>query len=79
LIQRINRAPVTDLKSFNETVSKLKKGDASFLQVQSYDLQTQNPQKRIVQFTVQINQSEVQSPKFKSKSFCDLRLWTFEL
>jgi hypothetical protein len=53
LIQRINRAPVTDLRSFNETVSKLKKGDAVVLQMQSYDLQTQNPQKRIVQFTVQ--------------------------
>jgi serine protease Do len=53
LIQRINRAPVTDLKSFNETVSRLKKGDAVVLQMQSYDLQTQNPQKRIVQFTVQ--------------------------
>jgi len=53
LIQRINRATVTDLKSFNETVSRLKKGDAVVLQMQSYDLQTQNPQKRIVQFTVQ--------------------------
>lgn len=53
LIQRINRVAVTDLKSFNETVSRLKKGDAVVLQMQSYDLQTQNPQKRIVQFTVQ--------------------------
>jgi serine protease Do len=53
LIQRINRATVTDLKTFNETVSRLKKGDAVVLQVQSFDSERQNPQKRIVQFTVQ--------------------------
>ena len=53
LIQRINRASVTDLKNFNETVSKLKKGDAVVLQVQTYDLRLQSLQKRIVQFTVQ--------------------------
>jgi serine protease Do len=53
LIQRINRANVTDLKTFNETVSKLKKGDAVVLQIQSYDLRTRSIQFRIVQFTVQ--------------------------
>ena len=53
LIQRINRAAVTDLKSFNETVSRLKKGDAVVLQTQSFDLEGQRLQKRIVQFTVQ--------------------------
>lgn len=53
LIQRINRAPVTDLKTFNETVSKLKRGDAVVLQVQSYDLRSRSLQRRIVQFTVQ--------------------------
>ncbi len=53
LIQRINRANVTDLKSFNETVAKLKKGDAVVLQIQSYDSNSQNVLFRIVQFTVQ--------------------------
>ena len=53
LIQRINRAAVTDLKTFNETVSKLKKGDAVVLETQSYNLEGQSLQKRIVQFTVQ--------------------------
>lgn len=53
LIQRINRAPITDLKSFNETVNKLKKGDAVVLQVQSYDLRNGSLQRRVVQFTVQ--------------------------
>jgi S1-C subfamily serine protease len=53
LIQRINRVPVTDLKTFNETVNKLKKGDAVVLQVQSYDLRSRSLQRRVVQFTVQ--------------------------
>ncbi len=53
LIQRINRQPVTDLKSFNDTVNKLKKGDAVVLQVQTYNLRERNLQRRIVQFTVQ--------------------------
>ncbi len=53
LIQRINRAAVTDLKTFNEIVSKLKKGDAVVLQIQSYDLRTRSIQFRIVQFTIQ--------------------------
>lgn len=53
LIQRINRAPVTDLKTFNETVNKLKIGDAVVLQVQSYDFRLRSLEPRIVQFTVQ--------------------------
>ncbi len=53
LIQRINRRTVTDLKTFSETVNKLKKGDAVVLQVQTLDARTQSLQKRIVQFTVQ--------------------------
>jgi len=53
LIQRINRVPATDLKSFNETVSRLKKGDAVVLQVQTYNLRERSLQRRIVQFTVQ--------------------------
>ncbi|MGI8787161.1 MAG: trypsin-like peptidase domain-containing protein [Pyrinomonadaceae bacterium] len=53
LIQRINRVKITDIKSFNEIVSRLKKGDAVVLQVQSYDLETQHLQLRIIQFTVQ--------------------------
>lgn len=53
LIQRINRQPVADLKSFNDTVSKLKKGDAVVLEVQTYDLRNRSLQRRIVQFTVQ--------------------------
>ncbi len=53
LIQRINRVNVTDLKTFSETANKLKKGDAVVLQIQSYDLRTQNVQRRIVQFTIQ--------------------------
>lgn len=53
LIQRINRAPITDLKTFNDTVNKLKKGDAVVLQVQNYDLRSQSLQRRVVQFTVQ--------------------------
>ncbi len=53
LIQRINRILITDLKTFNETVSRLKKGDAVVLQVQSYDLRSRSLQRRIIQFTVQ--------------------------
>ncbi|MCY7374492.1 MAG: trypsin-like peptidase domain-containing protein [Pyrinomonadaceae bacterium] len=53
LIQRINRVGVTDLKNFNDTASKLKKGDAVVLQVQTYDPRTRSLQFRIVQFTVQ--------------------------
>ncbi|CAN5589712.1 DegQ family serine endoprotease [soil metagenome] len=53
LIQRINRASVTDVKSFNDVASKLKTGDAVVLHVLSYSPSTRSTQLRIVQFTVQ--------------------------
>lgn len=53
LIQKINRVPVTDLRSFNETVRGLKTGDAVVLQVWSSNRGTKIPQVKIVQFTVQ--------------------------
>ena len=53
LIQRLNRAPVTDVKSFSEAVGRLKKGDAVVLHVVSYDIRAKGPQLKIVQFTVQ--------------------------
>ena len=53
LIQRINRQPVTDLKSFNEYVNNLKKGDAVVLHILSYDRLSRNTQMSVVQFTVQ--------------------------
>ena len=53
LIQRINRQPITDLKSFNEYVSNLKKGDAVVLHILSYDRYRRNTQMSVVQFTVQ--------------------------
>ncbi len=53
LIQRINRVPVTDLKTFKENANKLKRGDAVVLEVKSYDFRTRSLQHRIVQFTVQ--------------------------
>jgi serine protease Do len=53
LIQRFNRAPVTDVRSFSEAVGKLKKGDAVVLHVVSYDVRAKGPQLKIVQFTVQ--------------------------
>jgi serine protease Do len=53
LIQRINRKTVTDLKSFNETAAKLKKGDAVVLHVLSYNRFSQSTQMRVVQFTIQ--------------------------
>ncbi len=52
LIQRINRVAVTDLKTFNDIVSKLKVGDAVVLHIKAYDLRTQAVQLKIVQFTV---------------------------
>lgn len=52
LIQRINRVAVTDLAAFNETVSKLKVGDAVVLHVMAYNPQTRMPQLKIVQFTI---------------------------
>jgi serine protease Do len=53
LIQRINRVSVADLKSFNEIISKLKKGSAVVLHVASYDQRTRRIVPSVVQFTVQ--------------------------
>ncbi len=53
LIQRINRVPVTDQKTFIETANKLKTGDAVVLHVLSYSPLDGRAQMRIVQFTVQ--------------------------
>ncbi|MBK9215339.1 MAG: trypsin-like peptidase domain-containing protein [Chloracidobacterium sp.] len=52
LIQRINRATVTDLKSFTDAVTKLKVGDAVVLHVLAYSPAARAPQLKIVQFTV---------------------------
>ena len=52
LIQRINRVAVTDLKSFTETVAKLKVGDAVVLHVLTYNPLNRTTQLKIVQFTV---------------------------
>lgn len=52
LIQRVNRVNVTDLKSFNETISKLKPGDAVVMHIATSN-RSRNVQQRIVQFTVQ--------------------------
>ena len=53
LIQRMNRAAVTDVKSFSEAVGKLKKGDAVVLHVLTYDVRSHGLQLKVVQFTVQ--------------------------
>ncbi|PYT00486.1 MAG: hypothetical protein DMF63_07935 [Acidobacteria bacterium] len=53
LIQRMNRAAVTDVKSFSEAVGKLKKGDAVVLHVLTYDVRARGLQLKVVQFTVQ--------------------------
>ncbi|MEO8573110.1 MAG: trypsin-like peptidase domain-containing protein [Pyrinomonadaceae bacterium] len=53
LIQRMNRAAVTDIKSFSEAVGKLKKGDAVVLHVLTYDVRNRGLQLKVVQFTVQ--------------------------
>jgi serine protease Do len=53
LIQRINRVTVTDLKSFNEIVGKLKMGDAVVFHIANYNPRYKSVQQRIVQFTVQ--------------------------
>ncbi len=52
LIQRINRVTVTDLKTFNDIVSKLKVGDAVVLHVLFFNPGPRVPQLKIVQFTV---------------------------
>ena len=53
VIQRINRVPVTSLKSFNDVAGMLKKGDPVVLHILSYNRSTRTAQQRIVQFTVQ--------------------------
>jgi len=53
LIRRINRVTVTDLKSFNSVVSKLKPGDAVVMEVISYSPSGRSAQLKMVQFTVQ--------------------------
>lgn len=53
LIQRINRVPVSDLKTFTEIAGKLKPGDAVVLHVTKYNFVTKTLQQRIVQFTIQ--------------------------
>ncbi len=51
LIQRINRVPVTDTKTFSDAANRLKVGDAVVLHVLSAT--SRGTQMRIVQFTVQ--------------------------
>ncbi len=53
LIQRVNRVSVTDLKTFNSVVGKLKTGDAVVMHVLTYNRRTGDFQPKIVQFTVQ--------------------------
>lgn len=53
LIQKINRVPVTDLRSFNQAVQALKPGDAVVLHLWSSNRGTKTPQMKIVQFTMQ--------------------------
>lgn len=53
VIQRINRTPVTDLRTFNEIAAKLRKGDAVVLHILNFNRQTRAVQQRVVQFTVQ--------------------------
>lgn len=53
LIQRINRVPVTDLKTFNAIVGKLKEGSSVVLHISSFDDRSRRIVPNIVQFTVQ--------------------------
>jgi len=53
LIRKVNRVEVTDLKSFNTIVTKLKPGDAVVMEVWTYNINTRQPSLKIVQFTVQ--------------------------
>jgi serine protease Do len=53
VIQRMNRRPVTNLKSFAAEVAKLKKGDPVVLQIKSFNPITRSLQLKIVQFTVE--------------------------
>ncbi len=52
LIQRINRVTVTDLRSFNDVVSRLDVGDPVVLHVLTYNPAARATQLKIVQFTV---------------------------
>ncbi|HEX6124747.1 MAG TPA: trypsin-like peptidase domain-containing protein [Pyrinomonadaceae bacterium] len=52
LIQRMNRLPITDVRSFNAAVGKLRKGDAVVLHVLTFDAR-RGLQLKVVQFTVQ--------------------------
>lgn len=52
LIVKMNRTAVTDLKTFNDAVAKLKVGDAVVLNVLTFTPQLQGTQLKIVQFTV---------------------------
>lgn len=53
VIQRINRTPVTSVKSFGEIVGKLRKGDAVVLHVLTFNPRERTPEMKVVQFTVQ--------------------------
>ena len=53
LIQRINRVPVTDVKSFTAMVNKLKPGAPVVLQILTFSTNDRVTQVRVVQFTVQ--------------------------
>ncbi len=53
LIQRINRVPVTDLKTFSAIVGKLKEGSSVVLHISSFDGRSRRIVPNIVQFTVQ--------------------------
>jgi serine protease Do len=53
LIHRINRVNVSNIKSFTDTVSKLKTGDAVVLEVMTYDRGSRALRLKVVQFTVQ--------------------------
>jgi serine protease Do len=53
LIQRINRVSVSDLKTFGEIASNLKKGDAVVLHVLTSNRSGRGSQLKVVQFTVQ--------------------------
>jgi serine protease Do len=52
LIQRINRVEVTDLRSFSQMASRLKRGDPVVLHVLTFNPVRGEPQLKVVQFTV---------------------------
>ncbi|MEQ1604927.1 MAG: Do family serine endopeptidase [Pyrinomonadaceae bacterium] len=52
LIQRINRVSVSELKAFNDAVSKLKAGDPVVMQIVTYNQRAGIQETKIVQFTV---------------------------